>query len=67
MIAAVSRGDYDMAADGIAYSPERAALVDFSDAIRAGHGSAYCARLDEDRFGNAEEFVGGDYRFRRAW
>ena len=62
MIAAVSRGDFDMAADGIAYSPERAALVDFSDAY-ALVWQRILARLDEDRFANADEFVAGDYVF----
>ncbi len=62
MIAAVSNGAYDMAADGIAYSPERAALVDFSDAY-ADVWQRILVRLDEDRFASAEEFVAGGYVF----
>ena len=60
MISAVSNGEYDMAADGIAYSPERAELVDFSD-FYAVVWQRILVRLDEDRFGGAEELAAGEY------
>ena len=62
MIVAVSNGEYDMAADGIAYSPERAALVDFSD-FYAVVWQRVLTRLDEARFSSADEFVADDYIF----
>ena len=62
MIAAVAAGEYDMAADGIAFSPERAALVDFSD-VYAVVWQRILTRRDENRFASADEFVAGDYVF----
>lgn len=60
LIVAVSNGEFDMAADGIAYTPERGALVDFSD-FYAIVRQRILARVDEDRFASAAEFVAGNY------
>lgn len=60
MIVAVSNGEFDMAADGITITEERAEIVDFS----AGYAQIVqrlMVRLDEDRFSTPEEFVEGDY------
>ena len=60
LIVAVSNGEYDMAADGITITEDRDEIVDFSqcyhDVIQR-----LMVRLDEDRFGGAEEFVAGDF------
>ncbi len=49
MIAAVSQGQFDMAADGITITAERAEIVDFSDGyIRTAQ--VILARTGEDRF-----------------
>jgi phosphate/phosphite/phosphonate ABC transporter binding protein len=56
MIAAVADGQFDMAADGITITEERAKSVDYSD----GYVSLIqkmLVRIDEDRFSSAEEFV----------
>ncbi len=60
MIVAVSNGEYDMAADGITITEERAQIVDYS----VGYidlSQKFMVRVDEDRFANAEEFVAGDF------
>ena len=62
MIAAVSAGEYDLAADGIAYSPSRAELVVFSD-FYGVVWQRILTRLDEARFASAAEFVAGDFVF----
>ena len=60
LIAAVSNGEYDMAADGITILEERKEMVDFSegyiDVIQR-----MMVRIDEDRFVGAEDFVAGDF------
>ncbi|MDE2819284.1 MAG: transporter substrate-binding domain-containing protein [Chloroflexota bacterium] len=60
LIVAVSNGEYDMAADGITITEERAQIVDYSegyiDVIQR-----MMVRVGEDRFGNAEDFVAGDF------
>lgn len=57
MILAVSQGDdFDMAADGITITEERAELVDFSRGY-VSLEQVLLARVDEDRFSNVEEFI----------
>ncbi len=56
MIQAVSDGQYDMAADGITITDERAEVVDFSDGY-INIEQRILVRLDEDRFSSAEELV----------
>ena len=60
LIVAVSNGEYDMAADGITITEERAQIVDYSegyiDVIQR-----MMVRVGEDRFANAEDFVAGDF------
>ncbi|MDE2749834.1 MAG: transporter substrate-binding domain-containing protein [Chloroflexota bacterium] len=60
LIVAVSNGEYDMAADGITITEERAQIVDYSngyiDVIQR-----MMVRLEEDRFGSAADFVAGDF------
>jgi polar amino acid transport system substrate-binding protein len=56
MINAVANGEFDVAADGITITEERAEIVDFSQ----GYISVIqrmMVRADEDRFTNVEEFV----------
>lgn len=56
MINAVANGEFDMAADGITITEERAQVVDFS----VGYISIIqrlLVRVDEDRFSSAAEFV----------
>ncbi len=60
MIVAVSNGEFDMAADGITITEERAEIVDFSIGY-AQIVQRLMVRLDEDRFSTPEEFVEGDY------
>ena len=60
MIVAVSNGEYDMAADGITITPDRAQIVDFSTGY-AAIIQRLMVRLDENRFSNVDEFVAGDY------
>ena len=56
MIVAVSNGQFDMAADGITITEERAEVVDFSQAyIRLEQ--VILTRADEDRFSSAEELA----------
>ena len=56
MIAAVSAGEYDMAADGITVTEERAELVDFTKGY-VTLKQVLLARAGEDRFGSAQEFA----------
>ncbi len=60
LIVAVSNGEYDMAADGITITEERAQIVDYSegyiDVIQR-----MMVRVGEDRFSNAADFVAGDF------
>ena len=60
MIIAVSEGQFDMAADGITITEERAQQVDFSDGYISVE-QRLLARLDEDRFTTLEEFAAGDF------
>ncbi len=60
LIVAVSNGEYDMAADGITITEERAEIVDYSegyiDVIQR-----MMVRVGEDRFTTADDFVEGDF------
>ena len=56
MIAAVSQGQFDMAADGITITEERAQVVDFSDGY-VSIEQRMLVRIDETRFSTPEEFV----------
>src|SRR5690606_36924809 len=56
MILAVSNGEFDMAADGITITEERAEVVDFSDGY-VSLEQVLLGRIEEDRFDSAEELV----------
>jgi len=56
MIVAVSEGQFDMAADGITITEERAQIVDFSDGY-INVEQRLLTRIDEDRFSTVDEFV----------
>ena len=60
LIVAVSNGEYDMAADGITITEERAQIVDYSqgyiDVIQR-----MMVRVVEDRFASAADFAAGDF------
>ena len=60
MIVAVSNGEYDMAADGITITEDRAQIVDYSMGY-IDLSQKFMVRVGEDRFANAEEFVAGDF------
>ncbi|CAN5153187.1 transporter substrate-binding domain-containing protein [soil metagenome] len=60
MIIAVSEGQFDMAADGITITDERAQQVDFSEGYISVE-QRLLTRLDEDRFATLEEFAAGDF------
>lgn len=60
MIQSVSEGQYDMAADGITITEERAEIVDFSVGY-VNIDQRLMVRIDEDRFDNVDDFVAGDY------
>jgi polar amino acid transport system substrate-binding protein len=60
MIQAVADGQFDMAADGITITAERAEVVDFSDGY-INIDQRLLVRADEDRFANETEFADGDY------
>ncbi len=53
---AASAGEFDVAADGITITEERAKIVAFSDPYMY-YGQALLAVADEDRFADAEEFA----------
>jgi phosphate/phosphite/phosphonate ABC transporter binding protein len=56
MIQSVAEGQFDMAADGITITPERAQQVDFSDGY-VSIQQRLLVRIDEDRFTTIEEFA----------
>jgi phosphonate transport system substrate-binding protein len=56
MIASVADGQFDMAADGITITEERAQQVDYSDGY-VSIDQRLLVRADEDRFGSAEELA----------
>ena len=56
MIAAVADGQFDMAADGITITEERAQVVAFSDSYVATE-QRLLVRVDEDRFSGPEDFA----------
>jgi basic membrane protein A len=56
MIASVAAGQFDMAADGITITEERAQQVDFSDGYVAIE-QRLLVRVDEDRFESIEELA----------
>jgi ABC-type amino acid transport substrate-binding protein len=56
MIVAVSNGEFDMAADGITITDDRAEIVDFSIGY-AQIVQRLMTRLGEDRFGSVDAFV----------
>ncbi len=60
MIQAVSDGQFDMAADGITITPERAEIVDFSNGYISVE-QRLVVRVGEDRFSNLDEFTAGDF------
>jgi polar amino acid transport system substrate-binding protein len=55
MIAAVAEGQFDMAADGITITEDRAEVVDFSDGYIAVD-QRIIVRLDETRFSQIDDF-----------
>ncbi len=56
LIQAVADGQYNVAADGITITEERAQVVDFSDGYISIE-QRLLVRIDEDRFSNAEELA----------
>ena len=60
MIVAVSNGEYDVAADGITITEERAEVVDFSEGY-IQLAQVVLVRAEEDRFADAEELGAGDF------
>jgi len=60
MILAVSQGEFDMAADGITITEERAEVVDFSQGYVTLE-QVLLASAEEDRFTTVEEFLEGDF------
>jgi polar amino acid transport system substrate-binding protein len=60
MIQAVADGQFDMAADGITITAERAEVVDFSEGY-INIDQRLLVRADEDRFADEAEFAAGDY------
>ncbi|MDQ7033703.1 MAG: transporter substrate-binding domain-containing protein [Anaerolineae bacterium] len=60
MIVAVSNGEFDMAADGITITEERAQIVDFSEGY-AQIIQRFMVQLDENRFSTVDDFVNGDF------
>ena len=61
MITAVSQGQFDMAADGITITPERAQVVDFSDGYIAVD-QRVLVRLDETRFTTLDQLKAGAFK-----
>jgi polar amino acid transport system substrate-binding protein len=59
MILAVSEGQFDVAADGITITDERAEIVDFSQGYISVE-QRLMVRLDEDRFNTLDEFEASD-------
>jgi polar amino acid transport system substrate-binding protein len=60
MIIAVSNGEFDVAADGISITDERAEIVDFSTGYYRVD-QLLLVGINEDRFTTVDEFVAGDY------
>ena len=60
MIQAVADGRFDMAADGITITPERAEIVDFSEGY-INVDQRLLVRLDETRFADENEFAAGGF------
>ncbi len=60
MIVAVSNGEYDVGADGITITDERAEVVDFSDGY-IQLAQVILVRVDEERFDSAEALAAGGY------
>jgi len=56
MIASVADGQFDMAADGITITSERAQAVDFSEGY-VSIEQRLLVKIDEDRFQNMDEFA----------
>jgi polar amino acid transport system substrate-binding protein len=56
MIASVGQGQFDMAADGITITEERAEVVDFSDGYISVE-QRFMTRLDDDRYANIDEVI----------
>ncbi len=56
MIQAVADGQFDMAADGITITEDRAKVVDFSDGYVA-LAQQILGRVDEDRYSNIDDFA----------
>lgn len=54
MLIAVSKGEFDVAADGITYTADRAQTVDFSQLYQA-YDETLLVRADESRFKNPDE------------
>lgn len=61
MIAAVASKQFDMAADGISITEERAKTVDFSEGY-IQVDQKLLVRADETRFKNVDEFKKGDFK-----
>ncbi|MCO5191587.1 MAG: transporter substrate-binding domain-containing protein [Anaerolineae bacterium] len=59
MIQAVADGQFDMAADGITITEDRAEIVAFSDGY-INIDQRLLVRIDEDRFANMDEFAADD-------
>ena len=60
MIVAVSNGEYDMAADGITITEDRALIVDYSMGY-IDLSQKMMVRVGEDRFAGVDDFVAGDF------
>jgi polar amino acid transport system substrate-binding protein len=60
LIQAVANKQFDVAADGITITEERAQQVDFSDGYIAVN-QRLLVRVDEARFANMDEFVAGEF------
>ena len=60
MIVAVSNGEYDMAADGITITEDRAQIVDYSMGY-IDLSQKMMVRVGEDRFAGVDDFVAGDF------
>jgi polar amino acid transport system substrate-binding protein len=61
MLLAIANGEFDVAADGITYTPERDETVDFSQLYQS-YDETLMVRADEDRFNTSEELIAlGDY------
>jgi polar amino acid transport system substrate-binding protein len=61
MITAVSQGQFDMAADGITITPDRAKVVDFSDGYITVD-QRVMVRIDETRFKTLDELKAGTFK-----